>query len=217
MWKRESRYSSFAKSQRFNLAISSFPLGKSKVSLYSWATHLRVEMFVQSISLPQPGRDRSLSKNISVFLADISHERLRYAPGKSQFNLHTPPLLSIFIWRDRSSTSTILFQKLLRLVDFAGKIRTPPSIRVVHQHQRSMISSDFVFRQGSLAEIEDQGCLALVHLGLEAALVEWPAECVEAVGVAIPAESDQTGAAEESCGGNADADCNCRCHHFGAV
>jgi hypothetical protein len=52
----------------------------------------------------------------------------------------------------------------------------------------------FVFRQRSLAQVEDQRRFSFGHLRLEAAFVEGSAEGVEAVRVAVAAESDESGA-----------------------
>jgi hypothetical protein len=45
-----------------------------------------------------------------------------------------------------TTVSSVLFEKLLRLVDFRGEERAASSIWMVEQHQLPVVFSDFLFR-----------------------------------------------------------------------
>lgn len=102
--------------------------------------------------------------------------------------------ISISIPLFQSQTgSTILLQEFLRLVDLAGEVRATSSIGMVREHQASMVLADLLLGKRAFAEVEDQAGFPLVHLGLEAAFVEWSAECVESIGVPVSSEGYQSG------------------------
>jgi len=69
---------------------------------------------------------------------------------------------------------TIFLEKLLRLVNFTGEVRTAATIGVVSEHQAPVVLADLLFRERAFAQVEDQAGLAAVHLLLEAAFVERP-------------------------------------------
>jgi hypothetical protein len=91
------------------------------------------------------------------------------------------------------TASTILLQEFLRLVNLAGEVGAAASIGMVREHQAAMVLADLLFGKRAFAEVEDQAGFPFVHLLFEAALVEWPAECVESVGVPVPSESHESG------------------------
>lgn len=120
--------------------------------------------------------------------------------------------------RIQYTSSTGLLQQLLRLINLGRQIRTPASIRVIQQHQLPMRFSDLVSRrlsipQRAFVQFENESGFFARHFRFEAAAVKGAAEGVDAVGVAVAAEGDETGAAEEGGGGETDAG-GCDGGHF---
>jgi hypothetical protein len=160
----------------------------------------------------------------------LSHERKNACamPKRSRVEDPSFPHVDTTYFSCRPGPSSILVQKFLGLVDFTGQVGASASVGMVRKHQSSVVFSDLVFGERPLAEVEDQRRFLLVHPLFKAAFVEWPPQGVEPVGIAPATEGDETGATlqsetcqssrkktmqktktyEESCGGDAYANCD---------
>lgn len=83
----------------------------------------------------------------------------------------------------------MLFQKFFRLIDFCSQVRTAPSVRMIQQHELTVVFPYLFLRQHAFTksgqllprqdavckvvlELEDQSGFPTVHPWLEAAFVE---------------------------------------------